>query len=125
MKLQLGIERWGGGILLLLLSACENPGGISDSEYLKYKELGAPKILYSCKTRLLRPKNPDAIKDCMKKESDPVKGIDCFQKALADMKPVVEVGYAAGVGMAVTYNKLLGDVKAGCDGEVTILDSKF
>lgn len=33
---------------VLSLAACGNPGGISDSEYANYKELAAPKILYSC-----------------------------------------------------------------------------
>ncbi len=33
---------------IVLLSACGKPSGISDEEYAKYKEFGAPKILYSC-----------------------------------------------------------------------------
>jgi len=116
----------------LLLSACGNPGGISDSDYAKYKELGAPKILYSCtkEGRL----DAAAVLQCMAiKNEDADKKIACLEKTQSDAKkPIIDVGYAAGVGVAVTYNKLLGDAKAACDsdssrfskGEFKVLESK-
>jgi hypothetical protein len=43
-------------VAVLFLSACGNPGEISDADYAAYKQLGAPKILYSCtRERLLDP----------------------------------------------------------------------
>ena len=36
------------GCICCLLSACGNPGGITDDFYEKYKNKGAPKILYQC-----------------------------------------------------------------------------
>ncbi len=114
----------------LLLSACGNPGGISDLDYAKYKELGAPKILYSCTRE--RSLDATAALQCVEiKDMD--KELACLEKTLSDAKkPIIDVGYAAGVGVAVTYNKLLADAKAVCDrdssrfskGEFKVLESK-
>ena len=109
---------------VLFLSACGNPGEISDSEYAKYKELGAPKILYSCNKGETLGFDPNAVLECFKLKDDPSKELACVEKAKREKKPIIDVGYAAGVGVAVTYNKLLGDAKAGCDGEFKVLDSK-
>jgi hypothetical protein len=89
----------------LLLAACDNPGGISDADYAKYKEYGAPKILYSCTT-------PGKL------EYDPK------EKGSKIGKPETSVGYTAGIGVGATYNKLLGDAKKECNGEFKVLDSK-
>lgn len=112
----------------LLLAGCGNRGGISDADYAEYKELGAPKILYSCTTQGMV--DPQAMLDCLKLgESGTDQAIKaemaCVDKIskTAD-KPVVRTGYTAGVGMNATYNKILGDAKAGCSGEFTILESK-
>jgi len=106
---------------VFFLSACGNPGGISDSEYAKYKELGAPKILYSCNTGFL---DTTAFSECLKLKDDPSKIHACVEKAERETKPIIDVGYAAGVGVAVTYNKLLREAKDSCDGEFKVLDSK-
>lgn len=108
----------------LLLSACGNPGGISDSDYAKYKELGAPKILYSCNKGETLGFDLNALMECAKLKDDLAKELACVDKAKREKKPIIDVGYAAGVGVAVTYNKLLSDTKAGCDGEFKVLDSK-
>lgn len=84
-------------LLPLVLSGCGNPGGISDADYKEYKELGAPKILYSCLEM-------------------PMFG--------TDKEPNVTTSYVAGVGVNSTYNKILGDAKTRCNGEFKILDSK-
>ena len=106
---------------VFLLAACGNPGDISDSEYAKYKELGAPKILYSCAIGDPQIVRLQASANCMVQGdlSD-----SCVEKAMSNWKPDVNVGYAAGIGVAVTYNKLLGDAKNSCNGEFKILDSK-
>lgn len=108
----------------LLLSACGNPGGISDSDYAKYKELGAPKILYSCHKGETLGVDLDAVVECFKFKDDLDKELACTEKAKREIKPIIDVGYAAGVGVAVTYNKLLSDAKARCKGEFKVLDSK-
>mgnify|MGYP000754139996 CR=1 FL=1 len=106
---------------VLLLAACGNPGDISDAEYAAYKELGSPKILYSCAIGDPQIVRLQASADCMGKGdlSD-----SCVEKAMSNWKPDVNVGYAAGIGVAVTYNKLLGDAKSACHGVFKILDSK-
>ena len=108
----------------VLLTACGNPGGISDSDYAKYKELGAPKILYSCNKGETLDFDLNAMMECPKLKNDPAKEFACVEKAKREKKPIIDVGYAAGVGVAVTYNKLLSDTKAGCDGKFKVLDSK-
>lgn len=107
---------------VLLLAACGNPGGIADAEYAKYKELGAPKILNSCTKEGLM--SPAAVAQCMGIENANEK-IACLDNALsAGKKPIVDVGYTAGVGIAATYNKILSDAKNGCSGDFKILESK-
>lgn len=108
-------------LAVLSLAGCGNPGGISDSEYAKYKELGAPKILYSCAVGDPSVARLQAGMECLGKSDT---SDSCVEKEMRKWKPDVNVGYAAGVGAAVTYNKLLGDAKAGCYGEFKILDSK-
>lgn len=108
----------------LSLAACGNPGGISDSDYAKYKELGAPKILYSCNRGQALAADPKEILECLKMKDDPAKELACVEKAKRDPKPIIDVGYVAGIGSAVTYNKLLSDAKAECSGEFKVLDSK-
>lgn len=108
-------------LAVLSLAGCGNPGGISDSDYAKYKELGAPKILYSCAVGDRQIARLIAGGECLGRgdASD-----SCVEKEMRKWKPDINVSYAAGVGAAVTYNKLLGDAKAGCNGEFKVLDSK-
>ena len=110
-------------VSVLLLSACGTPGGISDSDYAKYKELGAPKILFSCTEEA----NMDAMFRCPDLARDPVGGRACADQVIADAKSkkqTVHVGYTAGVGVNATYNKILGDERSACKGEFKLLDSK-
>jgi hypothetical protein len=82
---------------IFVCSACGNPGDISDADYQKYKELGTPKILYSC---------TGGVGD----------------RAL---KNTTRVSMAAGVGGLVTYNKLVLDAEAKCgSGEFELLDGE-
>lgn len=106
---------------LLLLSACGNPGGISDTAYAKYKELGAPKILYSC----TEEGSLDAhVAECLNIQDVNVL-LACSEEAKSRAnKPIVNVGYTAGVGIAATYNKILGEAKNDCRGEFKILDGQ-
>ena len=108
--------------LALSIAACGNPGGISDSEYAKYKELGAPKILYSCNKGETLGFDINAVQKCLKL-NDPAKELACVNNAEREKKPIIDIGYAAGIGVAVTYNKLLGDAKDACSGEFKILES--
>lgn len=97
--------------IVIPLVGCGNPGGISDADYAEYKDLGAPKVLFSCTT----PVNTSycaAFQDAAKRE-------ECEKK-----EPQVSVGYKAGVGVAATYNKILQDSKEACQGEFKVLDSK-
>lgn len=112
--------------LLLLLSACNNPGGISDSEYAKFRELGAPKILYSCTLKnQTDPAFIKAVRECLA-ITNASQEVECLEKARHELtgKTIVDVGYRAGVGLAVTYNKILGEAKNDCKGEFSILESK-
>lgn len=117
-----------GIALVLLLTACTdpiNPGGLTDKEYKDFKQLGSPKILYSC----TNTKEILWVVACAQgggKSHD-----ECFHEAdksgrLAQkVKQVdVEVNYSAGIGLGVTYNKLLTEAKRKCDGEFKILESK-
>lgn len=110
-------------VSLFTLTACGNPSGISDAEYAEYKELGAPKILYACikvewpKAEMMRSMDCININDQRLKDA-------CIKEVNTDEKPVAHVGFTAGVGANVTYNKLLNDAKAGCDGTFKILESK-
>ena len=60
-------------IVSSLLLGCGNPEGISDEFYNEYKELGKPKILYSCTTieheakRLSDDDHYDASLECVEK----------------------------------------------------------
>ncbi len=36
------------GIIASALTACGSPEGLTDEQYAVYKQLGAPKILFSC-----------------------------------------------------------------------------
>ncbi len=106
-----------------LLSACGNPGGISDADYAEYKQLGAPKILYSCS----KTEEITATADCLfyQKKSNPIE--ECMKLSNPEKlvkHTEIKVGYAAGVGMNATYNKLLSDAKAGCENEFAVLESK-
>lgn len=104
-------------LALLSLAGCGNPGGISDSEYASYKELGAPKLLYSCTSE--SSGNFEAKRSF---QCGADKNSDCYKnfKATGD----TTVNSVAGVGAAVTYNKLLSDAKASCEGNFKVLDSK-
>lgn len=109
------------------LSACGNPGGISDAEYASYKELGAPKILYSCavpmsfiqKASMACP-NIDAMSEPEKKA--------CIEKASKRYRDPNEkipvVNTISGVGVGATYNFILNKAKQECDGDFKVLDSK-
>ena len=110
----------------LALLGCGNPGDISDAEYKEYKELGSPKILHSCNygkpqydTKMFASCITDDLSKVGQKEQ-----LACFERAKDAAKPIIKVGYAAGVGAAVTYNKLLADAKEKCPGEFKVLDSK-
>lgn len=107
----------------IMLTSCGNPGDVSDEEYKKYKELGAPKILYSC-TRTY-----NWLMVCTVEAKDRGSSRDCVDEAIKNnrLKEEVkrtEVGYSAGIGIGATYNKLLTDSKKECEGEFKVLESK-
>jgi hypothetical protein len=110
-------------LMLLTLNACGNPGGISDGEYKKYKELGAPKILYTC-TRS-ETYDPVAAAECRNKYAGAETILDCLKEtAKRKIDPITDVSFSAGIGSEVTYNKLLTDAKKTCSGEFKVIDSK-
>lgn len=109
----------------LIVAACGNPGEISDAEYAKYKELGAPKILYSCNRGETLGFDMNAVFECQKLlETAPEKASACMDKAKRQKKPIIDVGYTAGIGTSATYNKILDDAKHGCSGDFKVLESK-
>lgn len=106
---------------MLFLASCGNPGDISDEDYKKYKELGAPKILYSCTKEypwifLCTLEGGKTTKKCI---DEAVKS-----DRLSERVKHAKVGYSAGIGMGATYNKLLAEAREECDGEFKILESK-
>lgn len=110
-------------ILLLIpvtLIGCGKPKEMSDEDYQKYKDLGAPKILYSCTTEGV---NSDLYLKCLqtlKTDSNST----CLQDLKNGDNKITSVGYTAGVGAMVTYNEILSNAKSACTGEFKILDSK-
>ncbi len=110
----------------ILLSACGKPDGIADADYEKYKELAAPKILYACHAPpWVDPKEMEMCNQKYLGESkDPQKHLACVKDVFQNPQKVVTYGYAAGVGFAVTYNKLLADAQAECRGKLEVLESK-
>ena len=119
--------------ILILISACDNPGGISDEFYEEYKTLGAPKILYSCstyQTKRLADFHGGGIENSS----------ELFKYSPDELNEFIEVdrsiGYVAGTGINSTYNSLLQDLQGDCNAEkvsrilgteykkLTILDSK-
>lgn len=111
-------------LLSILLTACGNPGEISDEDYAKYKELGAPKILYTCNRGETLGVDIDALQVCLKIKDDAAKSLACVNAAEREKKPIIDVGYTAGIGMNATYNKILADAKRACSGTFKVLDSK-
>jgi hypothetical protein len=107
-------------VIIIVLVACGNPGGIDDAAYAKYKELGAPKILYSCDEVLDNISITATISDCISNTDSK----SCIEDGKKNPKHRIDVGYVAGIGAAVTYNKLLNDAKAECHGDFKVLDSK-
>ena len=80
----------------------------SDKDYEKYRQLAAPKILYSCAE--LSTKTSVNVEKCLENPNASY----CTQD-LVETK--VNVGLQAGVGRGVTYNSLLRDVQVSCSGE--------
>ncbi|MDR0577368.1 MAG: hypothetical protein LBI87_07500 [Candidatus Accumulibacter sp.] len=100
----------------LPFSLWSNPGGVSDDFYKKYKELGAPKILYSCTEDLSR------WSVCMKEGISAL--LKCRDKYPDEKLKYTETSYVAGVGKDSSYNKLLNEAKDECKGEFKLLESK-
>lgn len=100
------------------LAGCGNPGGISDDDYAKFKQLGAPKLLYSCTTT----SDSNAIKQQIECLSYKAEG-ECSKSSLEKAKTKVDVGYVAGIGAMTTYNELLQDAQEKCTGKFDVLDS--
>jgi hypothetical protein len=116
------IAKYTVSMLSFLLVACDNPGGVSDKFYAEFSELGSPKILYSC-TRKKYSINNDLVQDCIKNGTSGRQD-ECMRALRPTSNDDVEVGYTAGVGAFSTYNKILGDAKAKCDGTFKILEGK-
>lgn len=109
--------------LSIALTSCGNPGGISDKDYAEYKRLGAPKLLYSCNKGKSMKSQIDELGKCMGLE-DPSKQSRCMKDMDDKIEDDVETAYVAGVGVAVTYNKILRDAESSCKGVFKILESQ-
>jgi hypothetical protein len=107
----------------LLLTACGNPEGISDADYEKYQELGAPKILFSCTGDGRYTLEGLQGQEACLAISDLSKQMECLEE-YKDPIPITNVGYVAGVGIGSTYNKILADAKEECSGEFNVLESE-
>ncbi len=104
--------------VIVNLAGCGNPGGISDNDYAKFKQLGAPKLLYSCTSTSDYPLLSLRIK-CASQEAVG----ECSKSAIEKSKTRVDVGYVAGIGAMTTYNELLQDVQTKCTGKFEVLES--
>jgi len=116
---------------LLLLTACGNPGGISDADYAEYKELSAPKFLYTCTVDArFSAAGLKVMQKCLQIDDLP-KQFECMDQ-FEDEIPIVITNYIARVGGGSTYNKMLIEAKEECEnigdgatiGELEILDSE-
>ena len=100
------------------LAGCGNPGGISDDDYAKFEQLGAPKLLYSCTTTSDSNAMDQRI-ECLRNRSND----NCSESAFEEARTKTIVGYAAGIGAMTTYNELLQDAEEKCTGVFEILVS--
>ena len=100
------------------LAGCGNPGGISDDDYAKFQQLGAPKLLYSCTTT----SDSNALEKSMECVSFKAEG-ECSKSALEKAKTKVRVGYVAGIGAMITYNELLQDAQAKCTATFDVIEA--
>ncbi len=103
---------------IFLLSSCGNPGGISDEGYDEYKQLGPPKILYSCINTARMTKPGECMQAILDNTPLPSK---CKSK---ETKEEAHISYVAGVGAMATYNKLLADSRTACESKVNTSDFK-
>lgn len=102
------------------IAACGGkPSDMSGEDYAKYKEFGAPKLLYSC-TMEGKP-SEEAYKRCGDLGSSDKIG-ECLKKE--KITPVVNSNFYAGIGPAATYNEILSKAKGSCFGKFEILDRK-
>jgi hypothetical protein len=103
-----------------LIAGCGNPGDLSDADYAAFKELASPKILYRCKQSDPSTFSAKAVEDCSRFRSDARKEQECIESARRE--PATETKYRAGVGFAVTYNKLLSEAKQECSGGFELIE---
>ncbi|MDO8652418.1 MAG: hypothetical protein Q7R66_09535 [Undibacterium sp.] len=113
--------------LAIGLAACDNPGAISDQEYAKYNERGAPKILYSCAAPM--PFIKKVAMACPDISSMPeAEQISCVEKATKRFsdpnEKIPSVGMVSGKGTGATYNYILDQAQHECAGDFKILESK-
>lgn len=109
---------------MLLLTACDNTSGLSDEDYARYKELGAPKLLYSCTIDPSRSwGHAKELGDCLNSSNSVEVQAQCIEN-IKKLDPIVNVNYVAGIGMGATYNKLLTDAKNECFGDLKVLESE-
>ncbi|MEY3788131.1 MAG: hypothetical protein RIQ94_1723 [Pseudomonadota bacterium] len=106
-KKQLLLSAGVGSIILISWLYIGTPSGISDTDYENYQQLAGPKILYSC-TQMVAVdfRNLAENLSCMREGNTDE---ECRLKTTVD--------YKAGIGIAATYNKLLGEAKDECSGE--------
>jgi hypothetical protein len=107
-------------IVMMMLTACGGkPSDMSDADYAKYKDFGAPKLLYSC-TEEGKP-SEEAYRRCGDLGSSDKIG-ECLKKE--KITPVVNSNFYAGIGPAATYNDILTKAKDKCNGKFDILNKK-
>lgn len=96
-----------GSIIIISWLYTGTPSGISNTDYEDYQQLAGPKILYSC-TQMVAVdfRNLAENLSCMREGNTDE---ECRLKTTVD--------YKAGIGIAATYNKLLGEAKDECSGE--------
>lgn len=105
------------------LAACGKPGDMSDADYAKYKDFGAPKVLYSCSIETSGT-TFESIETCSKIVNKDEMA-SCLQKATSkENKTFTTSAYLVGVGAQATYNELLEEAKGRCKGTFKILDKK-
>lgn len=122
-------------IISSLLLGCGNPEGISDEFYNEYKELGKPKILYSCTTikheakRVSDDDNYDAYQECFEKFGIADSTKIWAERSLKECPPKNQEGYRQCASELLKEihkdRNLLADYEKKRDKRNECMDKKF
>jgi hypothetical protein len=101
--------------LSVLVASCDTPpDGMTEVDYAKYKQLGAPKLIYSCTAKATGSECHKIFPSLPAKKGDPHWLPECITKTIKEPIFIVkEVNYGYGEGLG-NYNKLLSKARETC-----------